>query len=374
MKYLKIVLMVILMIMMFDMMTIKAEASTKTEDGYTYSTDGTHTSNTLIYEERIVEYDVVEKDIIASKKINKKMIDYLVAYNTQYTIPGLRNTNVLGENCDTMVPQGICRMDNYTLVTAYDYEEEFKSVIYVIDTSGKLQATLVYNKKCHMGGIAYDGKYVWIAEGGKGKYKNGVGAISKSVILEAVKISKAKGAKSIKLKNIKWTQAKELESTSYCTYFDNKLWIGTFDKHNSSDIYGYITNCSGSKPTLNPCRYILTRMRTQGITFYKDSSGVYLGVSTSYGRKNDSVIRCYKLDDYYAPEFTENGVPEIWLESAYRTITLPPMLEQITVHGVFMYVIFESGARPYVDGSDGNGKATRVMSNYCILSAESIFK
>ena len=302
------------------------------------------------------------------------MLHYLVDSDTQYTIPGLRNTNILGKNCDTMIPQGICRMDNYILVTAYDYEEECNSVIYVINTSGIVQATLVYNKKCHMGGIAYDGKYVWIAEGGKGKYKNGVGAINKSVILEAVKISKEKSAKSIKLKNIKWTQAKELESTSYCTYFDNKLWIGTFDKINNSDIYGYMVNCSGSTPVLTPCRYILTHMKTQGICFYKDSSGVYLGVSTSYGRKNNSVIRCYKLDDYYAPEFRHNGVPEIWLESAYRTITLPPMLEQITVHGVFMYAIFESGAKPYVDGSDGNGKAKRVVMNYCIFAAESIFK
>ncbi len=218
MKHLKIALMVVLMIMMFDVMIIRVEAATKTENGYTYSTDGTVTSNTLIYEERINNYKVIERNIETGKTKELKMSNYLIDYNTQYTIPGLRNTNVLGKNCDTMIPQGICRLDNYILVTAYDYEEECNSVIYVINTSGEVQATLVYNKKCHMGGIAYDGKYVWIAEGGKGKYKNGVGAINKSVILEAVKISKAKSAKSIKLKNIKWTQAKELESTSYCTY------------------------------------------------------------------------------------------------------------------------------------------------------------
>ena len=107
------------------------------------------------------------------------MLHYLVGSNTHYTIPGLSTTNVLGKNCKTMIPQGICRMDNYVLVTAYDYKEAYNSVIYVINTSGIVQATLVYDKKCHMGGIAYDGKDVWIAEGGKGKYQNGVGAINK---------------------------------------------------------------------------------------------------------------------------------------------------------------------------------------------------
>ena len=374
MKYLKITITGIIMIIMSNVMLIRAEAATKTENGYTYSTDGKSTTNKLLSSKDIIEYEVIERDVIDGGKEKNKLEDYLVDYDTHYTIPGLDKTNVLGETCETMIPQGICRLDNYTLVTAYDYKKDYNSVIYVINTSGIVQATLVYNKKCHMGGIAFDGKYVWIAEVGEGKYKNGVGAISKSVILEAIKISKEKGAKSIKLKNIKWTQATELESTSYCTYFDNKLWIGEFNKSKSSDIYGYITNCSGSKPTLNPCRYILTRMRTQGICFYKDSSGVYLGVSRSYGRTSNSEIRCYKLEDYYAPEFRENGVPELWLESAYREIILPPMLEQITVYGVFMYAIFESGAKPYVDGSDGKGEAKRVMTNFCILKAESIFK
>lgn len=372
MKYLKAGLIGVLMIMMSNLMVTRAEAATY--NGYTYSTGGTSTSNVLFGGQDINKYEVVEMDIETGKKEYKKMLHYLVGSNTHYTIPGLNNTNVLGKNCKTMIPQGICRMDNYVLVTAYDYKEAYNSVIYVINTSGIVQATLVYDKKCHMGGIAYDGKYVWIAEGGKGKYQNGVGAINKSVILEAVNISKAKGAKSIKLKNIKWTQAKELESTSFCTYFDNKLWIGTFNKSNNSDIYGYMANCSGSTPVLSPCRYILTHMKTQGMSFYKDSSGVYLGLSISYGRKNNSEIRCYKLDDYYAPKYRHKGVPEIWLESAYRTITLPPMLEQITVYCSSVYAIFESGAKPYVDGSDGNGKATRVVSNYCIFEAESIFK
>ena len=374
MKYLKIASIGVLMLIMCNVMLIRTEAATSKEKDYTYSTDGKSTSNTLFSNLNIEEYEVIENDVVNGRKQEKLMLNYLVDSNTHYTIPGLYNTNVLGKNCSTMIPQGICRMDNYILVTAYDYNEEHNSVIYVINTSGIVQATLVYNKKCHMGGIAYDGKYVWIAEGGNGKSKNGVGAINKSIILEAMNISKSKGAKSIKLKDIKWTQAKELKSTSFCTYFDNKLWIGTFDKSNNSDIYGYMVSCSGDTPVLSPCRYMLTHMRTQGMCFYKDSSGVYLGLSISYGRKNNSQIRCYKLDDYYAPKFRENGLPQIWLESAYRIITLPPMLEQITVQGVFVYAIFESGAKPYVDGSDGKGKAKRVMSNYCILSAESIFK
>ena len=373
MKELKVVLVVVIVLTMFDVMMVKAEAGTATEDGYAYSTDGKNTSNVLFSGEDIIKYEVIEKDIKTGNKEYNKMEDYLVGYNTQYTIPGLVNTNVVGHNCNTMIPQGICRMDNYVLVTAYDYEGKYNSVIYVINTSGQVQATLVYNKKCHMGGIAYDGKSVWIAEGGEGKSKNGVGVINKSIILEAIKKLKEKNAKSIRLKDIKWLQAKELESTSFCTYFDNKLWFGTFDKDGTNDIYGYVVNYSGSSPVLSAWRYIEAPKKAQGITFYKDLTGVYFGVATSYGRRNNSIIRCYKLENYYSPKVKYNGVLKIVCDE-YRRITMPPMLEQISVHGVFMYGIFESGAKPYVDGSDGKNKAARVVTNYCIFAAESIFK
>lgn len=52
-----------------------------------------------------------------------------------------------------------------------------------------------------------------------------------------VNVSKVKKAKSVKLKNIMWQQVSEITSTSYCTYFDNRLWIGKFSDTGKSHIY-----------------------------------------------------------------------------------------------------------------------------------------
>ena len=68
--------------MMFDVMIIRVEAATKTENGYTYSTDGLVTSNTLIYEERINNYKVIERNIETGKTKELKMSNYLIDYNT----------------------------------------------------------------------------------------------------------------------------------------------------------------------------------------------------------------------------------------------------------------------------------------------------
>jgi len=61
-----------------------------------------------------------------------------------------------------MVPQGICTMGNYVLITAYDSSAQHKSVIYVLDNNNVLKATLVYCNKNHLGGVTYDGTYIWI--------------------------------------------------------------------------------------------------------------------------------------------------------------------------------------------------------------------
>jgi len=297
------------------------------------------------------------------------MKDYLVGGDMYYTIPGLTNTNILGANCGTMVPQGICRMDNYILITAYDAEETHKSVIYVLSVSGELKATLVYNKKCHMGGITYDGTYVWIAEGGaSNSVNNGIGAIKKSTMLDAINVSNVKKAKSVALKDIKWQQVSEISSTSYCTYFDNKLWIGKFSDTGTSHIYGYSIDYAYSTPKLTADRYIQAPQYTQGMCFYKSLGTVYLGISTSYGRGNNSVIRCYKPTDYYDPKKKYNGVLQIHKGYAYRTLVMPSMSEQISIHGVFMYCIYESAANTYV------GESSRPIGSFCVFSANQIFK
>ena len=45
--------------------------------------------------------------------------------DSTFAIPGLEGTNVLGEMCDCMTPQGICVMNDYILITAYCGVEDY---------------------------------------------------------------------------------------------------------------------------------------------------------------------------------------------------------------------------------------------------------
>ncbi len=378
MKYVKLGVIGVLVMLISNGIMIRAEASTESYNGFTYSTDGTSTSTTTtnerIDDSNLRNMEVREVDE-STGDVKVYTMNHYLEGSSYFSIPGLDNTNVLGENCTTMVPQGICRMDDYVLISAYDKYEKHNSVIFVLTAGGKLKATLVYNKKCHMGGIAYDGTYVWIAEGSNpDAADNGVGAIKKSTILNAINVSVEKKAKSVKLKNIKGLRAYELGSTSYCTYFDNKIWFGKFSDTGTSHIYGYTINYSESTPGITAVRYIKAPMYTQGICFYKSGSTMYFGASISYGRGNASKIKCYRLKDYYDPKNKYKDVLKINWGTSYKTIVLPSMSEQISLYSGFMYCIFESGAKPYVDGSDGEGKSVNPIGSFCMFPINTIFK
>ena len=338
---------------------------------YVYSVLGNYTSTTptvrRIKDHKIPNYYVREKNILSKTSYKNRMVDYLSVYNSYYSIPGLSNTNVLGQNCPSMVPQGICRFEEYILKTAYDASNIHNSIIYVLK-SNQLIATLIYDKKVHMGGIAYDGKFIWIAEGGGSKNGNGVGAIRKEDFFSAIKASINLNAKSIALKSIMHINALELKYTSFCTFYDKLLWIGTFSLDNTNHIYGYSISINNGQLSLTAKRYIEAPKKAQGICFYKEENNTFLCVSTSYGRRHNSVFRCYNLKDYNCPTETFNNTKQILKGAAYRTLILPPMAEQINIKDNDIYCIFESGANKYIKTS------SRPMGSYCVFSAKSIFK
>jgi len=392
MKFIKVGFMGLIMLLISNVMITRANADEYL--GFNYYDTGSNTStdsaidhDTALDDSDLLKYKVIEENVKEKTSSTYKMSHYLASSKAYYTIPGLNNTNVLGKDCTTMVPQGICTMDSYVLITAYDSSAQNKSVIYVLDNNNVLKATLVYCNKNHLGGVTYDGSYIWISEGGDDvevTWDNYVGAISKSTILNAIKVSSVKKAKSVALKNIthiKRQQVSTLSSTSYCTYFDSRLWVGTFDKDNKSDIYGYKIDYSYDTPKLKVDRYIEAPKKTQGICFYKTVGKVYMGVSTSYGRQNNSVIICYRPKDYYEPKKKYKGIMQISLNDAYKKITMPPMSEQISIRGIAMYCIFESAAYKYlnqhdniIEGALHINHSERPIGSFCIFSTDKIFK
>ena len=108
-------------------------------------------------------------------------------------MPGLESTDILGESCGYMVPQGICIAGDYMLVTAYDSGDFYKnpkqgahkinpSVLYVLSNqtpgSRELLTTIVLPDRNHVGGVAFDGKNIWNRKGTVGGFSESDGKLS----------------------------------------------------------------------------------------------------------------------------------------------------------------------------------------------------
>jgi len=330
---------ILFLIFFFFMIMPKDVKGALSSDGYSYSQEGTSTSHSSVVSDNFFN--------------NEELMYMMVAKSTHYTIPGLKNTNVLGSNCDSMVPQGICASDYYVFISAYDSDHEYNSVIYVLDWSGNLLATMVYWNNSHVGGLAFDGKYLWVCNsdvlnnGEKSDTKGSVSAISLTEIEQIINVSKTNSAKSVKIK--KYAKHFNTETkASYCTYYDGKLWVGVFDETKNSLVYSYKINYDTVVPNLTKYEYLIAPNKTQGIAFYENSSdgNLYIIFTRSYGReeKGTSVI------EVYIPVNYENysGIGKyINKGGCIKTTELPKMVEQVYIHGSYAFLIFESGAKKY---------------------------
>ncbi len=289
-------------------------------------------------------------------------------YNKTYTtvMPGMKNTNVNGTNCTTMVPQGICFAKDYMLVSAYDSAGKCKSVIYVIsntDTKNrKFVATLVLPVKTHVGGLAFDGSYVWVSNDKK------VSSIKYTTLESKINTAKANSNKSTSVAFT--TTCSVLTQSSFMTYYDGRLWVGEFKEKGAGDGNMYAYTISSDRKKLTKKYRMTVPDRTQGVCF-KDG---YLVVSRSYSRKTSSSTYISQLR-VYKPSFSSpasDGL--IKKNTAKKTITLPPMVEGLVVGSTYMYSIYESCANKYYTGSDGKGKCSAPVDRIVAFKFANVIK
>lgn len=271
-------------------------------------------------------------------------------YNFTYSkpMPGMKNTNVNGKDCSTMTPQGICFAKDYMLVSAYDSSGSCNSILYVIsntDTKNrKFLTSLVLPIKTHVGGIAFDGSYVWVSNGKK------VSSISYSSLNSKVKSAVSAGKQSISISFN--TTCSILTESSFMTYYNNMLWIGEFKEKDKGEGQMYAYKISSTRKTLTKKYRMTVPDRTQGVCF-KDG---YLVVSRSYCRSLNAsqYISQFRI---YKPSFSKpTSAGLIYKNNAVKVVTLPPMAEGVVAGSTYMYTVYESCATKYATGSDGNGK------------------
>lgn len=274
----------------------------------------------------------------AFEKAVKKYADFAAYYEPSYlpAVPGLKHTNIDGKACTDMVPQGLCLAGEYLLITAYDAEEENNSVVYVLSNTGEDRGgyltTLVLPNINHVGGITFDGSYVWIAQSGDRTLKG----FSYETLQRT-----AAGVNSVRV-DYEITSGKLLKTASLVSFYDGLLWVGTFAEKESGILYGYKAEISGDTAAMTAVRSMELPAQTQGVSFERIGGRTLLLTSCSYGRKNDSRLHVYS-PSYDKP--SENG--DITLGEAVRILTLPPMLEEIASDGTYTYCLFESAATKY---------------------------
>ncbi len=257
--------------------------------------------------------------------------DYRKLYDSEYSttpVPGVECTK-FGENdfANNMIPQGLCVAGDYLLVTAYDFEKEHNSVIYVMSNTDpknrELLSTIVLPDKNHVGGITFDGEYVWVAR----STKKEIGAIKLSDIEEAAKHE----VYSLGY----YKKVKCLTTASFITYYDGKIWVGLYDKENEATLQGF--ELDKDKMTLNLKCTATVPKKCQGATFTERNGKTYLITSSSYGRNRSSYIRVYEVAD-----FTEKVNT-----SLVNKFTLPPMTEEVEICSDHLLIMTEAPSTEY---------------------------
>ncbi|MCH5265214.1 MAG: fibronectin type III domain-containing protein [Lachnospiraceae bacterium] len=257
------------------------------------------------------------------KKMKSKM-----NYSKSFAIPGMKNTNVAGFGCTTMIPQAICHAGSYLLISAYDDKGVDYSVIYVVSKSSKSYVTtIVLPNKAKVGGMAYDGTNVWISKG------SSVASFPYSVITDAVNA----GTAFTELTDYQ-TTCKVNTTAAYMGYYNDTLWVGAFSQ-SKSDMYGYRITNKETKPALSQAYTMQVPSKTQGITFNTDGT---LILTRSYRVKKVKSGYISQIRTYM-PVYANAGTSgKVLKNSVLATTKMPPKVEGVAVYGTYTYTLFSS--------------------------------
>lgn len=290
----------------------------------------------------------------ASDEAYKKLKDCQYAFWEACKIPGMpatREEDFLKKKImDTnQCPQGICMTGEYLLISSYSGRTDSPGCIHVFDQkTGEYLVTLGIKKDSHLGGLAFDGESVWVCH-----YENNtLGRLSYSFVKQTASLMPQTMVDCSGLVE----EFHVLNEPSCVTYEDGMLWVATHTKFFNSRMFAYQVTEKGLRQ-LNSCRI---PDKVQGIAFDEEKR-VY--VSASYGRTKSSYLMVYASIDAL-DEFP--GKPLIKIE-------MPPCSEEIVLDDQKIYVLFESAAEKYLEGTDGKGKSLAPIDKILAVSKESVF-
>ena len=264
-----------------------------------------------------------------------------------YIIPGLKSTRTLLTSegdmpaiCTSMTPQGLAITENYVFVSAYCHTKKHNSVIYMINKeTHRFIKEIVLPGQPHVGGLAYDSEHrgLW--------YSSNTQELAQAVSLTMDTIEAYDYDESrhpIDVNQI--SSLYGIVRDSFMTFYEGCLYVGCFTKYTESAIARYPVDNQGklirtSDESLGmnfdmavPLDYSTISEQAQGMTFYNDK----LLLSHSYGILPSRVV------------FYEKSDKRLYVdENSAISYRFPERIEQISVDGDDLYVLFESAAYAY---------------------------
>lgn len=307
--------------------------------------------------------------------------DFALLSDEYCPVPGLEITDVAGEKCNCMTPQGLCVTDDFILISAYcniknyksdlednlrfgDNEEKLEaekdhkkhnSVIYIIDRiTGEYIKNIVLPDTNHVGGLCTDGKNIYVAKS--------TDAQISVITFDQLELVLATKSKSVKI-DYAYTVSCGC-TASFVTYYDGLLWVGVFNEKDSGEMNAFYVNKKDF--TLSQKLSIEIPSKANGASFTEIDGDVCLSVNSSYGRKNPSTLYLYSVSSY--------GTNEMQLHRKDIYI-LPPTIQNSCIFDGKYYHMYESAATCYslVDSVFDIKSTVCSVDRVCISDVEKLF-
>lgn len=305
--------------------------------------------------------------------ISNRYIDYYDILSEEENLVTFKQTisNPDG-TIDIAVPQGLCHIDDYTIITAYNGNQKYRDQIDLLNNNPEeheLLESLSFDNRAmlivldsttneklsvlrlpddnHVGGITTDGENFYIAK--SSEYE--VSMIEYDHLKECIQNNDTEidYDKSFECKNF----------PSYITYNDDKLWVGTWKNENLIDYQATICAYEIKDEKLEKVNEFIIPQYSNGACFVDKYNQKLLVLSVSNGRYMDSFLMAYRVN----PD--KNEIEKI------GQIKTPPLAENIDVVDENINILFESGSPVY---SGIKGKSTAYpIDGYMRVDVDKLF-
>lgn len=246
-------------------------------------------------------------------------------------------------------PQGLCLTKDYIIVSSYALEEDKLGALTLYDRN-TLEHVISFGMEAdsHLGGIAYDGRSLWICHSNTKELER----ISYAFIQ---KLATQSNEKFIDITHC-FDKYKVYNTPSAIMCYGDKIYVATHHIYTPGVLYTY----TFLDDTLLLEKKSLLPQKVQGLCV--DDHG-YCYVSQSYGRNQSSYLSIYDNLEALQKNFLNERL----------CVEMPPGSEAVVTENGVCYVLFETSSYKYYEGSDGKGICLYPLDKILLINQNSLF-